>query len=144
MTVIFITVVVAAAAVIAVYNAYFSKTSDDNELFLRNGNGQSYGSAVHTGSQGELPDLIRVLGKYGNVGYIHKEDYLRKTVNDYERYSSALSKNELERTRALYKEKNPDADEMDFYNVCYDVPVYDETGINKIDVFTFVMGTYPY
>ena len=127
-----------------IYNIPFSKQSNESDLFPKNSNGQTYGSAMYAESQEELPDLILVMGKHGNVGYIYKDDYLNRTNNDYERYSSALSPKQLKKTRELYKDKYPNVEEMDFYDVCYDVPVYDETGINVIDEYTFTIGTYPY
>lgn len=127
-----------------VYKSSTSNSKNASDLYPKNSNGQSFGSAMNAETDDMLPDLIRVEGKYGNVGYIYKDDYLLTTINDYERYSEALSKEELQIVRESYKNEYEDVSKLEFYNVCYDVPVYDETGDNVIDKYTFIMGTYPY
>ena len=127
-----------------VYNLFFINNDNTSYLYPKNNNGQTYGSSAYAGSVDDLPDLIRVKGKYGNVGYIYKDDYLLNTKNDYERYSLSLSESELKRARESHKNDYADINKVDFYKICYDVPVYDETGDTIIDKFTFSIGTYPY
>lgn len=127
-----------------VYNSFLIDNDNTNSIYPKNNNGKTYGSSANAKTEEELPDLIRVEGKYGNVGYIYKDDYLLNTVNDYERYSLSLSESELKRARESHKNDYTDVSKVDFYKICYDVPVYDESGETIIDKFTFSIGTYPY
>lgn len=142
-----VSIILCFLVIIGIIFFCISGSEDKNESdspFPTNTNGLTYGSAMEAKSDDEVPDLVKVMGKHGNIGYIYKDDYLRNTVSDYERYSKALSKIDLENAREQHKNEYDDISTVDFYELCYDIPVYDNTGENEIDKFTMSMGFYPY
>lgn len=46
-----------------------------NEIYLKNENGQTYGSAMYATSIDTMPDLIKARGVDGTSGYIRREDF---------------------------------------------------------------------
>lgn len=116
---------------------------EDNALYSQNENGLTYG-VFTSGNLEELPDLVATMGKHGTLGYMRKDDYLGLNTSQYEIYTLALSKEELEQAREQYKNHYSDVSTVEFYQRCYDIPLFDETGENEIDSFQMSMGFYPY
>lgn len=84
------------------------------------------------------------MGKHGTKAYIAKADFLRETQDNYETYTLAVSGAELDAVRKSKKDEYENADELDFYRICYDVSMYDENGDLIDDSFRFTVGIFPY
>ena len=66
---------------------------------------------------------------------MRKDDYLNMG-SGYGGYKKELTGEELENIRKKYSQKYNNTDEWRFYINCYDIPIYDESGFNLIDIMT--------
>lgn len=120
------------------------KENPNSDIYPTNANGQTYGLAESTAFE-QIPDLLTAKGKNGNIAYMRKEDYLGYNKDDYEVYTVPLTDElAIELAREEYKDKYEDVTMISFYEKCYDIPLFDETGENEIDKFVMSLGYYPY
>ena len=128
---------------ITTYLFHEETDAEGDALYPVNAHGQTYGLAK-TASIEQFPDLVPALGKNGTIAYMRKEDYFRENDDKYERYTVALTGDELEDVRERYKDQYPNAAIIDFYKECYDVPLFDVDGEDVVDQFVMNVGCYPY
>ena len=143
-----ILLIISVSAAVIVFNAKSrSKAVTDeipnSDIYSTNSNGQTYGLAETTAYE-QIPDLISAMGKNGTLAYMRKEDFLGHTMGNYETYTVPLSGDELEDAREQYKDQYSDVTKVYFYKKCFNVPLFDETGENKVDWFVMEIGVYPY
>lgn len=117
----------------------------EEEPYKTNANGLTYGSGTNFN---DLPDLIRAMGRHGNIGYMRRDDYLHLNDEQYDVKIRALSADELEQAREEYKNQDEyydlDITKIDFFKRYYEIPLFDESGENEIDKFEMGGGFYPY
>lgn len=113
-----------------------------------NSKGQTY-AAIGDGpiSEEDCPDLIEAQGNARKNGYISKIDYFARhndtLYENYDTYTVVITdESTLEWQRELQKDKRDDYETLNFYKVCYDVPMYNYDGNPIDDVVTLIAGYY--
>ncbi len=134
---------------IVILIAFFILKDNGNNVkdtfYSINNNGQTYGSLVYASEAGTYPDLILVLGNDGIEGYMAQADFLGNSIANYEQYEKEITNEELiNHYRNQYKDKYSNSENLKFYQTCYDIPLYDETGENIVGTYTMVIETLPY
>lgn len=115
---------------------------NNDSVYPINSNGKTYGSAMNV-VDNNFPDLIAVKGENGVEGYIHKDDFLRLTVQNYEHYQISITdESTIKWLRSQYKETRSDYDTLSFYYDMYDIPVYDVDGEKIVDIYAMSNGAY--
>jgi len=93
----------------------------------------------------DSPELTPTLGIDGVLAYMRREDYYAENIDKYERYSEAVTDEEMTKLyrEQLYPEYGEAIEQCTFICEYYLVPLYDESGENVVDYFRNECGITP-
>lgn len=121
------------------------KTPPTDSIYPINKNGQTYGSAMYANNESDYPDLILAVGDDWKTGYVTQADFLGQNKDDYEQYEKTITNEAMiEHYRKEFMGKYENYKELTFYQICYDIPLYDKDGEEIIGKMVMVIDTLPY
>ena len=140
----FVIIILTLIVVYCLHSNHNKMDETTDNFYPTNKNGQTYGSAMYADAHG-YPDLILAVGDDGTEGYVTQVDFWGRNKDEYEHYEKAITNEALlEHYRKQYKDEDSNYKELDFYQICYDIPLYDETGEVIIGKVIRTIETLPY